>query len=85
MIILIIVLSIIYIALITFIAKTYYKNIQDLEDRVLQLEKRLVDCNKNTSKEIDIVWERILEINEFINEHEKRIQKQERHKNTKEK
>lgn len=85
MIILIIVLSIIYIALITFIAKTYYKNIQDLEDRVLQLEKRLVDCNTNTSKEIDIVWERILEINEFINEHEKRIQKQERRKNTKEK
>ena len=41
MIIVIIIFSLIYVILLTLILMAYYKNNQDIENRVLQVEKRL--------------------------------------------
>ena len=58
-IIIIIILSILYIGIISFIAKAYYKNIQDLEERILVLEKRDADKidRKTYNKKIDSLYE----------------------------
>ena len=41
MIIVVIIFSVIYVILLTLILMAYYKNNQDIENRVLQVEKRL--------------------------------------------
>ena len=82
MIILIVILSVIYILLIGFIVKTYYKNIQELEERMLILEKRDAEklakkrfdnFNLELFKELEIYKEHIKELESKINKREKRV------------
>lgn len=42
----VIIISIIYIIMLALILQAYYKNISDIEDRVLNLEKRLNSVEK---------------------------------------
>jgi len=70
--------SIIYIALITFIAKTYYSNIRELEKRILVLEKRIeknhhdmLTLDTNNSQEY-------LALLKHVQDQEKRIKKLEK-------
>lgn len=54
MIIVVIIISIIYIILLALILKAYYKNITDLENRMLQLEKRINEIeNSKLFKEVN--------------------------------
>lgn len=52
MIIIAIVISIFFIVVIAIICRSYTKDIFELENRVLQLEKRLVDNSKNLQRQI---------------------------------
>lgn len=83
MILVVIIFSVIYISLIAFIVKTYYKNIQELEQRILTLEKR--DNGKITKEKFDnfcLELFKELEIyKEHIKELEKKVNKCEKQKN----
>lgn len=52
MIIIAIVISIFFIVVIAILCRSYTKDIFELENRVLQLEKRLVDNSKNLQRQI---------------------------------
>jgi phosphopantetheine adenylyltransferase len=52
MIIIAIIISIFFIVVIAILCKSYTKDIFELENRVLQLEKRLTDDYKNVSRQI---------------------------------
>ena len=52
MIIIAIVISIFFIVVIAILCRSYTKDIFDLENRVLQLEKRLTDNCKNIQRQI---------------------------------
>ena len=82
MIVLIIILSGIYIALITFIAKTYYTNIQDLEAENLVLEKRIQEYHKHTIKVLNDLNSELINLNIDQSNLEKRIIKLEKNNKT---
>lgn len=52
MIIIAIIISIFFIVVIAMLCRTYTKDIFELENRILQLEKRLVDNSKNLQRQI---------------------------------
>lgn len=55
MIILFIIVSILYLLLVFFVISLYYsyrKDIEELENRLLQLEKRVIDNSKNLQRQI---------------------------------
>ena len=69
MILVIITISILYIIMLAIIVKAYMKDHEDIEDRCLQLEKRIEDYRKvyNNYYKInkDVIDEIIDEINEL--------------------
>lgn len=69
MILVIITISILYIIMLAIIVKAYLKDHEDIEDRCLQLEKRIEDYRKvyNNYYKInkDVIDEIIDEINEL--------------------
>ena len=81
MIIIAVVISIVFVAILGIIIKAYYDDIIELEERILQLEKRLQKSIKDRDDETEHIYDNLYLNNQEIKDLETRIQKLERKKN----
>lgn len=75
MIYLIIILAILYLAIISYITFSYKENnkaIEEIENRLLQLEKRIEETRRDNSNRFNNIMEDIIRVEEEIKENAKR-------------